>query len=191
VGGELIDEVRQLSKDLHGLRLCHIHATAAGGGVAELLSRLIPVFLALGIATDWRVIYGDKDFFTTTKSFHNALQGMQVLLTPEMKEVYLERNQLSAEMLPDDYDVFVVHDPQPAGLRHFKNSGRKWIWRCHIDSSEPNPAVWEFLRPYIQEYDAAVFTMKAFKPGDLQVNRVAFIPPAIDPLSTKKHGAAC
>ena len=187
VGDELIDEVRELSKDLKGLRVCQINATAAGGGVAELLSRLIPVYLALGIVTDWRLIYGDKDFFTITKSFHNALQGMRVPLTQEMKEAYLERNRLSAEMLPDDYDVFIVHDPQPAALRHFKSSAgkHKWIWRCHIDSSEPNQEVWEFLRPYIQDYDAAVFTMKAFKPADLKMNRLAFIPPAIDPLSTK------
>jgi trehalose synthase len=187
VGNELIDEVHELSKDLQGLRVCQINATAAGGGVAELLSRLTPVYLALGISTDWRLIYGDKDFFTITKTFHNALQGMTLPLTSEMQAAYLERNRLSAQMLPDDYDLFIVHDPQPAALRHFKNSGNKhkWIWRCHIDSSDPNRPVWEFLRPYIQEYDAAVFTMKAFRPADLDMNQVAFIPPAIDPLSTK------
>ncbi len=187
VGDELIDEIRELSQHLRGLRVCQVNATAAGGGVAELLSRLIPVYLALGIETDWRLIYGDKDFFTVTKSFHNGLQGGKVPLTAAMKEAYLEHNRLSAEMLPDHYDVFVVHDPQPAALRHFKNSGHKhkWIWRCHIDSSQPNQAIWEFLRPYIQDYDAAVFTMKAFQPADLAMSRVAFIPPAIDPVSTK------
>ncbi len=187
VGDELIDEVHELSKDLQGLRVCQINATAAGGGVAELLSRLIPVYLALGIATDWRLIYGDKDFFTVTKSFHNALQGAQISLTPAMKEAYLEHNRISAARLPDDYDLFIVHDPQPAALRHFMDTGHKhkWIWRCHIDSSEPNQAVWSFLRPYVQNYDAAVFTMKAFQPADLQMHRVAFIPPAIDPMSTK------
>src|SRR5437016_414760 len=84
---------------------------------------------------------------------------------------------LIAEMLPEDYDLFIVHDPQPAALRHFKKSlpRSKWIWRCHIDSSEPNQEVWEFLHPYIQEYDAAVFTMKAFQPSDLGVGRVVFI----------------
>ena len=187
VGDDLINEVRELGKDLQGLRICHVNATAAGGGVAELLSRLIPVYLALGITTDWRLIYGDKDFFTITKSFHNALQGGELKLTPETERAYLERNQISAEMLPEDYDVFIVHDPQPAALRHFKKAQheRKWIWRCHIDSSEPNPAVWAFLHPYIQEYDAAVFTMKAFRPANLEMERVIFIPPAIDPLSTK------
>jgi trehalose synthase len=187
VGDGLIDEIRDLSKDLQGLRVCQINATAAGGGVAELLSRLVPVYLALGIRTDWRLIYGDKDFFAITKSFHNALQGAEMKLTPEAKEAYLKHNQISAEMLQEDYEVFVVHDPQPAALRHFKDPQHKskWIWRCHIDSSEPNGEVWEFLRPYVQEYDAAVFTMKAFRPADLKLDPVVFIAPAIDPLSTK------
>ena len=186
VGDTLTGEIRELSKELQGVRICNVNATATGGGVAELLSRMVPVHLALGIATDWRLIYGDKDFFTITKSFHNALQGAKLRLTEETKRAYLEHNRQSAEMLPDDYDVFVVHDPQPAAIRHFKNSSnRKWIWRCHIDSSAPNSEVWEFLRPYVQEYDAAVFTMKAFQPGDLDLERIVFIPPAIDPVSTK------
>jgi len=172
---------------IKGLRICHVNATAAGGGVAELLSRIIPIQLALGISTDWRLIYGDKDFFTITKSFHNALQGGDLKLTAETKHAYLDRNRGCAEMLPEDYDVFVIHDPQPAALRHFKKSPSRsrWIWRCHIDSSEPNREVWDFLHPYIQEYDAAIFTMKAFQPADLDIKKVVFIPPAIDPASTK------
>jgi len=187
VGDALTEEIRQLCKDLHGLRVCNLNATAAGGGVAELLSRMIPVYLALGIEADWRLIYGDKEFFTITKSFHNALQGGTLHLTDATEQAYLERNRQSAEMLPDDYDIFIVHDPQPAAIRHFMNSGNKhkWIWRCHIDSSAPNSEVWEFLRTYIQEYDAAVFTMKAFQPGDLNLDRTVFIPPAIDPAATK------
>ena len=186
-GDALTEEIRQLCKDLHGLRVCNLNATATGGGVAELLSRMIPVYLALGIEADWRLIYGDKEFFTITKSFHNALQGGTLHLTDATEQAYLERNRQSAEMLPDDYDVFIVHDPQPAAIRHFMNSGNKhkWIWRCHIDSSAPNSEVWEFLRTYIQEYDAAVFTMKAFQPGDLNLDRIVFIPPAIDPAATK------
>ena len=187
VGDTLTDEIRELSKELQGVRICNVNATATGGGVAELLSRVIPVHLALGIPTEWRLIYGDKDFFTITKSFHNALQGAKLRLTEETKRAYLEHNRQSAEMLPDDYDVFIVHDPQPAAIRHFKNSANrhKWIWRCHIDSSAPNREVWEFLHPYVQEYDAAVFTMKAFQPADLDLSRIVFIPPAIDPVSTK------
>ncbi|HEY7099305.1 MAG TPA: glycosyltransferase [Terriglobales bacterium] len=187
VGDNLVDEIQELSRDLRGLRVCNVNATATGGGVAELLSRMIPIHLALGLNVDWRLIYGDKEFFTITKSFHNALQGENLTLTPEMSDIYLEHNRASADLLPDDYDVFIVHDPQPAALRHFKKrtASSKWIWRCHIDSSEPNSEVWQFLRPYIEDYDAAVFTMEAFRPSDLNMARIAFIPPAIDPVSTK------
>jgi trehalose synthase len=187
VGDDLIDEIRSLSKDLQGLRICQVNATATGGGVAELLSRMLPIYLALELNVDWRLIFGDKEFFTITKSFHNALQGAELTLTAAAKQAYLEHNRISADMLQEDYDVFVVHDPQPAALRHFKDPKhkRKWIWRCHIDSSQPNAEVWGFLRPYVEEYDAAVFTMQAFRPADLGLDRVVFIPPAIDPLSTK------
>jgi trehalose synthase len=149
VGDALIDEIRDLSQELKGLRICNVNATAAGGGVAELLSRIVPIHLALGIATDWRLIYGDKDFFTITKSFHNALQGADLRLTAETKQTYLDHNRMSADMLPEDYDLFIVHDPQPAALRHFKKSPNrsKWIWRCHIDSSQPNRAMWDSCTP--------------------------------------------
>jgi trehalose synthase len=127
-----------------------------------------------------------REFFTVTKGFHNALQGGEFRVTSSIAEEYLEHNRLSAEMLDEPYDVYIVHDPQPAAARHFKDSDRgKWIWRCHIDSSTPNPEVWQFLRPYIEAYDAAVFTMQAFLPPDLHMSRVVFIPPAIDPLATK------
>lgn len=186
VGEGLIDEVQRLSRELQGVRICQINATANGGGVAELLSRQIPIYRALGLDVDWQLILGDKDFFAVTKGFHNALQGAQFDLTPAVGKEYLENNRRSAEMLEDDYDVYFVHDPQPAALRHFRrNSKAKWIWRCHIDSSQPNPAVWEFLRRYIQEYDAAVFTMEEFRPAGLELGRIAFIPPAIDPFATK------
>jgi len=186
VGDAVIDEILELSRRLRGVRICNINATASGGGVAELLSRQIPIYRSLGVAADWRIIHGDKDFFTITKGFHNALQGAEFELTPAVIDDYLAHNRQSAEALESDYDVYLVHDPQPAALRHFvKQNSQKWIWRCHIDTSEPNQAVWEFLRPYIEAHDAAVFTMKQFVPPDLAMERVFFIPPAIDPLSTK------
>ncbi len=186
VGDPLIDELKGLAAELSGIRLCHINSTAAGGGVAELLGREIPLLQALGLAADWRLIHGDPEFFQVTKGFHNALQGGVFPLTREAQETYLEHNRASAELLEGDYDVSIVHDPQPAALRHFARARKGvWIWRCHIDSSDPNPEVWAFLRPFIEEYDAVVFTLEAFRPLDLQVGRVAFIPPAIDPLSTK------
>ncbi|MFQ5846977.1 MAG: glycosyltransferase [Candidatus Methylomirabilales bacterium] len=186
VGNGLIEEVKELAAALSGVRLCHINSTVAGGGVAELLGRHIPILQALGISADWRLIHGDPRFFQVTKGFHNALQGGAFPLSQDVRETYLEHNRESARLLEVDYDVYIVHDPQPAAIRHFAR-GRKaiWIWRCHIDSSEPEPEVWAFLREFVQEYDAVVFTMPEFCPPDLTVGRVAFIPPAIDPLSTK------
>ena len=186
VGDELIDEIHEISREFKGLRLCHINATASGGGVAELLVREIPFYRALGMSADWRIIHGDTEFFAVTKGFHNALQGGEFRVNSAVMREYLEHNRHGAELLQDEYDVYFVHDPQPAALRSFKPPGKgKWIWRCHIDSSTPNPEVWQFLRPYVEAYDAAVFTMQAFRPADLDLRRVAFIPPAIDPFATK------
>lgn len=186
VGDQLIDEIQALAEDLRGLRVCQISATASGGGVAELLSRELPIYTALGIEADWRIIHGDKSFFTVTKQFHNAMQGARIRLTEDMEEEYRKHNRTSADLLEDHYDVYVVHDPQPAALRHFRKATKaKWIWRCHIDSSEPNPDVWQFLRPYVEAYDAVVFTMENFRPPDLSMRNVAFIAPAIDPFATK------
>ncbi len=186
VGDELIDEIHQFSQQLKGARICQINATSGGGGVAELLARQIPIYHALGLHVDWRIIHGDKEFFTVTKGFHNALQGGDFRVTSTISQEYLEHNRISAEMLDGPYDVHVVHDPQPAALRHFHKSNKgKWVWRCHIDSSAPNEEVWKFLRPYVEAHDAAVFTMREFCPPDLQMERIEIIPPAIDPLGTK------
>ncbi len=185
VGDELVAEIQDLAASLKGVRVCEINATASGGGVAELLSRQLPVYMALGVHTDWRIIHGDKEFFTITKQFHNAMQGAEIPLTKTMKSKYLKQNQASAKLLEAQYDVYMVHDPQPAALREFQEaSNAKWVWRCHIDSATPNPEVWQFLRPYVEAYDATVFTMEAFRPPDLS-NHVVFIPPAIDPFATK------
>lgn len=142
VGDELIDEIRTLASEVKGLRVCQINATAGGGGVAELLERQIPIYRALGVDADWRLIYGDKDFFNVTKTFHNALQGAEVDLTASVKEEYLEHNRISAKALERDYDLYIVHDPQPAAMKSLaEQDGTKWIWRCHIDSSQANSQV--------------------------------------------------
>ena len=187
LSSELINEIKSLASDLKGLRLCHINSTPFGGGVAELLFSYIPIVRSLGIHADWQVIRGDRRFFSITKSLHNALQGAEYpLLEQQTQRVYLSNNQSNARELDPNYDVFVVNDPQPAALRHFSEGTQaKWIWRCHIDSSEPDEETWHFLCPYIEEHDAAVFTMGRFVPLDLKGVLIALIPPAIDPLSTK------
>lgn len=188
LGSELIDEIKALGQDLKGLRLCHINSTPFGGGVAELLSSLIPLARGAGIGADWQVIRGDHRFFTITKSLHNALQGSEypLLMRAKTQEVYKTNNLENARELDPNYDVFVVNDPQPAALRHFCDVDQaKWVWRCHVDSSEPDEATWQFLRPYVEEYDAAVFTTEKFVPADLKIPKIAIMAPAIDPFSTK------
>ena len=186
VGDDLVDEIAALARDLKGVRIAHVNSTAFGGGVAELLARHLPVLRALGVTAEWRLIHGEPEFFTVTKAFHNALQGAHYDLGERERNLYLEANRQAAQLLEHEYDVIVVHDPQPAALRHFAGArGAKWIWRCHIDSSAADATVREFLAPFIAEYDALVFTMAEFLLPGLDGGRAAFIAPAIDPLATK------
>ena len=183
---EKVEEIRKLAHELNGARILHLNATPYGGGVSELLRSVIPLLRDLGLHVDWKIIFGDEKFFSVTKSFHNALQGAKFILNDELIEVYLSYNSRNAQLLEEQYDYIVVHDPQPLALLHFKGSGNsKWVWRCHIDTSEPNREVWNFLKPFAEEYDAAIFTMDKFVPPDFQLARISIIPPAIDPLSPK------
>jgi len=185
-GDEVIDEVESLARDLNGLRVCHLNSTGFGGGVAELLARHVPLARALGINADWRLLQGTPEFFIVTKAIHNGLQGAHTHLSEQDKATYLQINRDSAKRLEASYDVFVVHDPQPTAFRDaLAPTSAKWIWRCHIDTSAPNAQVADFLLPFLREYDAMVFTMKDFVLPGLHAKHMAFIPPAIDPLSTK------
>ncbi len=186
VGCELIDEIESLARALKGVRVCHVNSTGFGGGVAELLSHLVPLARCLGIEADWRLIQGTTEFFSVTKAFHNALQGAAHSLSDSDRAIYLDVNRESAKLLEASYDVFIVHDPQPAAFREAVGArGAKWIWRCHIDTSAPNQEVASFLLPYLSLYDAVIFTMKEFVLPGIDAKRTAFIAPAIDPLSTK------
>lgn len=185
-GDELIDEIQALSRELRGARVCHLNSTGFGGGVAELLSRHVPLARAVGIDADWRLLQGTPEFFTVTKALHNGLQGGEGDLSEADKAIYLQVNRESAALLESSYDVFVVHDPQPAAFREAATArGARWIWRCHIDTSAPNPEIAGFLLPYLRLYDAVVFTIPQFLLPGLKPRHLAFIAPAIDPLSTK------
>ena len=128
VGDSLLDELRDLARSLNGVRICHVNSSAAGGGVAELLAREVPLLEALGIAADWQVIRADEEFFTVTKAFHNALHGGRVMLGSEWANVYLDHTRASAEALTGQYDVYIVHDPQPAPICRFRRRrGERWI----------------------------------------------------------------
>jgi len=185
-GDDVIAELERLARPLQGARVVHINATAYGGGVAEMLHTLVPLMRSVGLDAEWKIISGPEDFFGVTKSMHNALQGMDLELTSAMKAAYLHANVDNAVTFNDDYDYVVVHDPQPAPLRMLCPSAPgRWIWRCHIDLTAANPEYWSFLRPFVQLYDAGIFTLPSYVKQDLKIGRIAIVPPAIDPLSPK------
>jgi trehalose synthase len=182
----VIEQLREHASTLEGARILHINATPYGGGVSELLRSSVPLLRDLGLHVDWKVIGGNPDFFHATKALHNALQGAPQSLSDADRTAYQECVQENAATLDSDYDFIIAHDPQPVGLLQAHGKGRaRWVWRCHIDTSEPNPDAWRFLKPYLDGFDAAVFTMPEFIPPGLPVARAAVIAPAIDPLSPK------
>jgi trehalose synthase len=187
VGEAVIDQLRQLAEPLQGKRIVHVNSTAVGGGVAEILTKLVPLTQELGIETAWEVIQGDEDFFQCTKQFHNGMQGNSVFVATSLLAHYEQVNVQNAETLRDtlaDADFVFIHDPQPAALlRHIPQRRGKWIWRCHIDASHPYRPIWKFLQPFVAPYDASIFSLAAFAQNLPHPKYI--IPPSIDPLSDK------
>jgi trehalose synthase len=184
IGRPELDELYFLAKKLKGKTVKMVNSTALGGGVAELLTSLVPMLNELGIKAKWEVIDGKSDFFDVTKAIHNALQGDKRGLTEHDKQVFAETNEQNRKRLTFDEDFVVIHDPQPVQLVAAKpGSHGKWIWRCHIDLSNPNPEVWELLKTWVEKYDATIFSSPAFA-RQLPVPQYLFYP-CIDPLSEK------
>jgi len=178
-----VDFLKRMARMVRGKRMLHVNSTRYGGGVAEILHRLVPLIDELGIKSRWEVIAGSDAFYRTTKSFHNALQGTRQHITPDMYEAYLATNRENLDKLDLDSDVVMIHDPQPAPLIASRKHGQKWIWRCHIDLSTPQRSVWQFLRPYVARYDAAIVSLPKFAQR-LTIPQF-LIYPSIDPLSDK------
>jgi trehalose synthase len=191
VGADVVERIYALARPLEGARVLHLNATAYGGGVAELLATHVPLLRSAGVDAEWHVMRGSDEFFGVTKEVHNGLQGAPIEMTPPMRRTYLERVLDNALELEDGWDYVIVHDPQPAAIlhhvtdRHDLFTHTKWIWRCHIDLTDAQPDMWEFFRPFIEEYDASVWTMPEFVPGTLDMPRIVHAPPCIDPLSVK------
>jgi trehalose synthase len=185
VGAETVERLRRKAKPLQGLHVAHVNSTYYGGGVAELLTSLTLLMNSLGLKTEWRTILGRPDFFGITKKMHNALQGGEINLTDLKMEIYEEvvyenavRNQL-------DHDFVVIHDPQPLPLvTHYRKKG-PWIWRCHIDLSNPHPELWRYLTPFIEQYDAVIVSLAEYAQS-LTTPQVFFLP-AIDPFICKNR----
>ncbi|MFH1622215.1 MAG: glycosyltransferase [Candidatus Omnitrophota bacterium] len=178
-----IDLLYKLAEKLKGKSILHVNSTRFGGGVAEILHRLIPLFNELGIQAQWEVLEGTPLFYKTTKSFHNALQGQNEAITSEMFEEYKIVNEQNVEKMSLDSDVIVIHDPQPAAFILHKTKESKWLWRCHIDISSPQRKVWQFLKKYVSGYDAAIFSLPSFA-QKLSLPQF-LIYPSIDPLADK------
>jgi len=181
------EELQSLSKSLRGKRIAHVNATSYGGGVAELLHSIIPLMKDLGLDVHWYVLSGTNPFFDATKAIHNALQGAPAGLTPEMESAYRKVNEANAADFHDDFDVVVIHDPQPAPLVNLVKHKSPWIWRCHIDLTTPNRSVLRLLQPYLEKYDAAIFSAASYAPAEVRFRKLVVAPPAIDPLSPKNR----
>jgi trehalose synthase len=186
-GRGVVDEIRELAAPLEGKRVLHVSATAFGGGVSEILYTLVPLMKDVGLDVSWQIIMGREEFFNATKLLHNSLQGDPQSLSAEQWELFDHYNAINAESLEGEWDYVIVHDPQPVGMKKgAEKHGKHWIWRCHIDLSEPNPDPIERLLPLISGYDASVWHMEQYVPSGLNGHGgVNIVPPAIDPLSPK------
>jgi len=184
IGQGQVDALRFLAHELKGQTIKMVNSTSVGGGVAEMLNRLVPLLSELEVPAHWDVITGGNDFFEVTKAFHNALHGTAYELTKAAQEIFLMYNEQNRDRMQFGEDMVVIHDPQPLALvRSRQKSHAHWVWRCHIDLSNPDAQVWEFLRPFVEQYDAAIFSSQSFA-RQLPIPQYLFYP-CIDPLSEK------
>src|SRR2546425_8154353 len=187
IGDKRYEELRTFAKAAAGRSMLHINATAYGGGVAEILQNLVPLLRDAGVDAHWSVLDAPAPFFDITKKIHNALQGMPLDLSPAEQALFLDVARENAAQLREA-DVILAHDPQAVALRHFAGArGAGWVWRCHIDLTTAYEPVWSFLRPYVEEHDASIWTMRQFVRPDLEMKRVLIQAPSIDPLSEKNR----
>ena len=184
VGDQVMGEIYAKARSLQGKHVVHINSTSQGGGVAEILSSLVPLMNDVGIDTDWRVLHGTSDFFTITKKFHNALQGGSLNLTDMKKRLYIQTNEAYSKYCHIDADCVIVHDPQPLPLIKFYRKKMPWVWRCHVDLSHPNNSLWEFFKTFIMRYDKVIVSSDMYMKEGLPVEQ-RIVYPAIDPMSLK------
>lgn len=185
IGEASVERIHDKAEPLRDLHVTHVNSTYYGGGVAELLTSLTLLMNSIGIKTGWRAIQGSPDYFSVTKKMHNALQGKSINLTEMKKSIYedvIHQNAIRSHL---DHDVVVIHDPQPLPMiEHYRKRG-PWIWRCHVDLSEPHQGLWQYLTQYIEQYDAVIFTLEQYR-QKLKTPQL-FFEPAIDPFSIKNR----
>ncbi len=176
--------LKRLADKLNGRTFLHVNSTRAGGGVAEILQRMVPILENIGINVRWEVLEGDERFFDITKKIHNALQGNAETITRDMWDYHFDVNKRNAGRLNLEADAVLIHDPQPAPLIEYRKAGT-WMWRCHIDLSSPAREVFDFIRRYCERYDAAIFSVARFAKS-MPLDEF-IITPSIDPLSDKNR----
>ncbi len=184
VGDDVISDIYRKVRKLYRKHILHINSTYQGGGVAEILASLVPLMNNAGIDAGWRILHGNPDFFTITKKFHNALQGQSINLSELKKRLYIQASENFSIYTHINHDCVIIHDPQPLPFITFYKKRQPWIWRCHIDLTNPDAELWEFLKQFILRYDVVILSSKKYQRDDLPVDQ-RVIYPAIDPLSYK------
>jgi trehalose synthase len=184
IGDEQIDSLIRKAKEHEGSRYLMINTTSDGGGVAEMLNSMVPFLNHIGVELEWKILHGFHEFFEVTKSFHNALQGGELVLTDRIKDLYLGTNKEFASYNEFDHDVVVIHDPQPLPLIAFTEKKQPWVWRLHIDITEPNSELWSFVKDYITRYDKMIISNTSYRKDELPMDDV-IIYLAIDPITEK------
>jgi len=185
IGPKSVERILNKAKKLRDTHVVHVNSTYYGGGVAEMLSSLTLLFNSVGIKTGWRAIQGSPDFFSITKKIHNALQGGSINLTKRKKEIFEDVIRENAIRNHLDHDIVIVNDPQPLPMiRHYRKRG-PWIWRCHVDLTRPHAGLLEYLKHFIEDYDASILTLKEYK-QKLKTPQLFFLP-AINPFSIKNQ----
>jgi trehalose synthase len=185
VGQATIDELRVLGERMRGRAIQHVNSTAVGGGVAEILNRLVPLTRELGIDVRWDVLRGGEAFFALTKRLHNGMHGAPMTVTPADHEVFRETTDENLKTLPLGEDIVFIHDPQPVGLIQKIPRRDHAVWRCHIDISAPAPDAWAFVRPWVEQYAAMVVSEPEFA-RDVPIEQF-LVAPSIDPVSDKNR----
>ena len=186
VGDEAIASLYRKASKLYQKRTFYLNSTFVGGGVAEILSHLIPMLNEVGVDSGWRILHGDSAFFEVTKKIHNAIQGGEVVFSDEELKTYLKSNEGFSRYTHITHDCVLIQDPQPLPLIRFYRKKQPWVWRCHIDVSNPDPELWKFLRHILLRYDLVIFSSEEYLRDDLPVEQ-RVIHPAIDPLNDKNR----
>ncbi len=189
LGEGVISDIRETAEDLRGLRIAHVNATPLGGGVAEILSSLVPLMADVGLTAQWWALDPHPEFFAVTKKIHNSLQGMEeASLSRQEIDLYMDYNRRLAEQIEEqsgDADVLILHDPQVLPSVSFMNNGRRVIWHCHLDTSTPSRTGLELIAPLTHLVTHSIVSMPTYSVDGMSRNRLSVLPPAIDPFSPK------